>query len=162
MQATCRVGGKERIATHAQDGVAPRRSPERKVDSMAKSRVSSQKKKKKNISSGIAFINSNFNNTFITISDVQGNVIAWSSAGHMGFSGSKQSTPHAAQMAAEDVAKKAQEHGVQSLEVRMSGPGSGSESAVRALYASGISITLIRNVTPIPHNGCRPPKRRRV
>lgn len=124
--------------------------------------VSQKKKKKKNISSGIAFINSNFNNTFITISDIQGNTISWSSAGHMGFSGSKQSTPHAAQVAAEDVAKKAQGHGIQNLEVRLSGPGSGGDSAVRALHASGISITLIKNVTPVPHNGCRPPKRRRV
>jgi len=130
---------------------------------MAKSKIVSQKKKKKkNISSGIAFVNSNFNNTFITISDVQGNVLAWSSAGHVGFSGSKQSTPHAAQVAAEDVAKKAQDHGIQNLEVRMSGPGGGGDSAVRALHASGISINLIRNITPIPHNGCRPPKRRRV
>ena len=129
---------------------------------MSRSRIISQKKKKKSVPSGIAFVNSNFNNTFISIADVQGNVLAWSSAGHVGFSGSKQSTPHAAQVAAEDVAKKAQVHGVQNLEVRMSGPGSGGDSAVRALHASGISITLIRNVTPVPHNGCRPPKRRRV
>ena len=130
---------------------------------MSKSKVVSQKKqKRKNVPSGIAHINSNFNNTFITIADIQGNTLAWSSAGHMGFSGSKQSTPHAAQVAAEDAAKKAQNHGVKSLEVRMSGIGSGGESAVRALHASGITVTLIRNVTPVPHNGCRPPKRRRV
>jgi small subunit ribosomal protein S11 len=128
------------------------------------SKATSQKKKKQKqkVSSGIAFINSTFNNTFITVSDVQGNVLAWSSAGHMGFSGSKQSTPHAAQIAGEDVAKKSKERGIQTLEVRMSGPGSGGESAVRAIHASGIFVNLIRNTTPLPHNGCRPPKRRRV
>jgi small subunit ribosomal protein S11 len=124
--------------------------------------LSQRKKQKKNIVSGVATVFSSFNNTIITISDVQGNVVAWSSAGHMGMSGSRQATPYAAQMAAEDVAKKAQIHGLKNLEVLLKGPGSGREAAVRALGAAGFSITLIRDVTPIPHNGCRPPKRRRV
>lgn len=124
--------------------------------------VTQRKKQKKNVVSGVACIASTFNNTMITISDVQGNVLAWSSAGVMGFSGSRQSTPYAAQMAAEDVAKKAQIHGVKNLEVLLKGPGSGRESAVRSLYAAGFNITLIRDITPLPYNGCRPPKRRRV
>ena len=124
--------------------------------------VAQRKKQKKNVVSGVACIASTFNNTMITISDVQGNVLAWSSAGVMGFSGSRQSTPYAAQMAAEDVAKKAQVHGVKNLEVLLKGPGSGRESAVRALYAAGFNITLIRDITPLPYNGCRPPKSRRV
>jgi small subunit ribosomal protein S11 len=124
--------------------------------------VAQRKRQKKNIPSAFAHISSTFNNTVITISDVQGNVIAWSSAGLVGFSGSKQSTPHAAQLAAEDVAKKAQVHGVKSLEVLTKGPGSGRESAIRALHNSGLAITLIRDVTPIPYNGCRPRKRRRI
>jgi small subunit ribosomal protein S11 len=105
---------------------------------------------------------STFNNTMITITDVQGNTIAWSSAGAMGFKGSRKSTPYAAQIAAETAARKAQDHGVRTLEVEVSGPGSGRESALRALQAAGFTITTIRDVTPIPHNGCRPPKRRRV
>lgn len=117
---------------------------------------------RKNITSGIAHVNSTFNNTIITITDAQGNVIAWSSAGMMGFKGSRKSTPYAAQVAAEDAANKATEHGMNSLEVNVNGPGSGRESAVRALQAAGFTITTIRDVTPIPHNGCRPPKRRRV
>ena len=117
---------------------------------------------RKNITSGIAHVNSTFNNTMITITDAQGNSISWSSAGHMGFKGSRKSTPYAAQVAASDAAKKAAEHGVNSLEVNVNGPGSGRESAVRALQAEGMTITTIRDVTPIPHNGCRPPKRRRV
>lgn len=121
-----------------------------------------KRKQRKNIVSGVAHISSTFNNTVITISDIQGNVIAWSSAGVVGFSGSRQSTPYAAQMAAEDVARKAQDHGIKNLEVLLNGPGSGRESAVRALYACGIVITQLRDITPIPHNGCRPPKRRRV
>jgi small subunit ribosomal protein S11 len=130
---------------------------------MASPRIISQKKKKnKNITSGVAVVRASFNNTFISISDIQGNVIAWSSAGLMRFSGKKQSTPYAAQIAAEDVAKRAQEHGIQNLEVKISGPGAGSDSAVRALHAAGIEISLIRNITPLAHNGCRPPKRRRV
>ena len=116
----------------------------------------------KNIASGVAHINSSFNNTKILISDVQGNAIAWSSAGTMGFKGSRKSTPYAAQMAAEDAGRKAQDHGVKTLEVEVQGPGSGRESALRALAAIGFNITSIRDVTPIAHNGCRPPKRRRV
>lgn len=124
--------------------------------------VAQRKRQKKNIVSAVAHIASSFNNTLITITDVQGNVIAWSSAGLMGFSGSKQSTPYAAQMAAEDVAKKAQAHGVKNLEVLVKGPGNGREAAVRSLHSAGFNITLIRDVTPLPYNGCRPPKRRRV
>jgi small subunit ribosomal protein S11 len=121
-----------------------------------------KKKVSKNIATGVAHVNSSFNNTKILISDVQGNAIAWSSAGTMGFKGSRKSTPYAAQVAAEDAAAKAQEHGMNTLEVNVNGPGSGRESAVRALQAAGFTITTIRDVTPIPHNGCRPPKRRRV
>ena len=128
---------------------------------MAKS-PSSRKRERKNISSGIAHVNASFNNTMITITDVQGNTISWSSAGGMGFRGSRKSTPYAAQMAAEDAGKKATEHGVKSLEVEVKGPGSGRESALRALQTAGFVITAIRDVTPIPHNGCRPRKRRRV
>jgi small subunit ribosomal protein S11 len=121
-----------------------------------------RKKERKNISSGIAHVKATFNNTMITITDVQGNAIAWSSAGGMGFKGSRKSTPYAAQMAAEDAGRKAAEHGVKSLEVEVRGPGSGRESALRALQTAGFTVTTIRDVTPIPHNGCRPPKRRRV
>lgn len=117
---------------------------------------------RKNITSGVAHINATFNNTMITIADIQGNTIAWCSAGAMGFKGSRKSTPYAAQVAAEEVARKAQDHGMQTLEINVNGPGSGRESAVRALQAAGLTITTIRDVTPIPHNGCRPPKRRRV
>ena len=124
--------------------------------------ISTRRREKKNISSGIAHVNATFNNTMITITDVQGNTISWSSAGGMGFRGSRKSTPYAAQMAAEDAGKKAAEHGVKSLEVEVKGPGSGRESALRALQAAGFVITAIRDVTPIPHNGCRPRKRRRV
>ena len=129
---------------------------------MAKEKARLKKKERKNISSGIAHINSSFNNTKILISDAQGNAIAWSSAGTMGFKGSRKSTPYAAQIAAEDAAKKAQEHGVKTLEVEVQGPGSGRESALRALSAIGLIVTSIRDVTPMAHNGCRPPKRRRV
>ena len=121
-----------------------------------------KKKEKKNITSGIAHVNSTFNNTIITITDHQGNAVAWSSAGAQGFKGSRKSTPFAAQLAAEDAGKKAQEHGLKTLEIEVSGPGSGRESALRALQTVGFTITSIRDVTPIPHNGCRPPKRRRV
>ena len=121
-----------------------------------------KKKVKKNVQSGIAHVHSTFNNTMITITDVAGNSLAWSTAGAQGFKGSRKSTPFAAQMAAEDCAKKAMEHGIRQLSVSVKGPGSGRESAVRALQAAGIKITMIRDVTPIPHNGCRPPKRRRV
>ncbi len=130
---------------------------------MAKAATSKVKKReRKNIASGVAHVNATFNNTMITITDAQGNTIAWSSAGSMGFKGSRKSTPYAAQMAAEDAGKKAQDHGMQTLEVEVKGPGSGRESALRALQAVGFTITSIRDVTPIPHNGCRPPKRRRV
>ncbi len=128
----------------------------------AKGKVSRKKKERKNIQNGIAHIQSTFNNTLITITDMSGNTIAWSSAGSQGFKGSRKSTPFAAQLAADDAAKKAQEHGVQNIEVYVKGPGSGREAALRALQAAGFNVTLIRDVTPIPHNGCRPPKRRRV
>ena len=121
-----------------------------------------KKKVSKNIAAGVAHVNSSFNNTKILISDVQGNAIAWSSSGTMGFKGSRKSTPYAAQMAAEDAGRKAQEHGMKTLAVEVKGPGSGRESALRALQAVGFEITAIRDVTPIPHNGCRPRKRRRV
>jgi small subunit ribosomal protein S11 len=121
-----------------------------------------RKKEKKNIVVGVAHVAATFNNTIITITDQQGNAISWSSAGMMGFKGSRKSTPYAAQVAAEDAAKKAVEHGMRTLEVEVSGPGSGRESALRALQAVGLVVTSIRDVTPIPHNGCRPPKRRRV
>ncbi|RED53709.1 30S ribosomal protein S11 [Aestuariispira insulae] len=121
-----------------------------------------KRRERKNITSGIVHVKATFNNTMITITDVQGNAISWSSAGSMGFKGSRKSTPYAAQVAAEDAGRKAQEHGVKNLEVNVKGPGSGRESALRALQAIGFVITGIRDVTPIPHNGCRPPKRRRV
>jgi len=121
-----------------------------------------KKREKKNITEGVAHIQSTFNNTIITITDMSGNVIAWSSAGMQGFKGSRKSTPFAAQMAAEDAVKKAKEHGLRTVQVYVKGPGSGRESALRSLQVAGLKITLIRDVTPIPHNGYRPPKRRRV
>jgi len=121
-----------------------------------------RRRERKNITNGVAHVNSTFNNTIITISDVQGNVISWSSAGGQGFKGSRKSTPYAAQVAAEDAGKKAQEHGMKSLDVNVKGPGSGRESALRALQAIGFTITSIRDVTPVPHNGCRPRTQRRV
>ena len=127
-----------------------------------KSSGRARKKEKKNVVVGVAHVAATFNNTIVTITDAQGNTISWSSAGMMGFKGSRKSTPYAAQMAAEDAGRKATEHGVRTLEVNVSGPGSGRESALRALQAAGMTITTIRDVTPIPHNGCRPPKRRRV
>jgi len=130
---------------------------------MAKSDTTRVKKReRKNISSGVAHVNASFNNTMVTITDLQGNTIAWSSAGTMGFKGSRKSTPYAAQVASEDAARKAQEHGMKTLEVEVRGPGSGRESALRALQAAGFNVTSIRDVTSIPHNGCRPRKRRRV
>jgi len=120
------------------------------------------KKSKKNVATGIVFISSTFNNTMITITDVSGNVLAWSSAGARGFKGSRKSTPFAAQVAAGDAAAKAMEHGLKTVSVLVKGPGAGRESALRAISAAGLKVTLIRDVTPIPHNGCRPPKRRRV
>ena len=129
---------------------------------MAKPKKAARKKVKKNVPSAIAHIQSTFNNTMITITDLSGNTIAWSSAGAQGFKGSRKSTPYAAQMAADDVSRKAREHGVQTLSVFVKGPGSGREAALRAILAAGFKIHLIKDVTPIPHNGCRPPKRRRV
>ena len=121
-----------------------------------------RRRERKNIASGVAHVNASFNNTMITITDAQGNAIAWSSSGSNGFKGSRKSTPFAAQVAAEDAAKKAMEHGVRNVTVYVNGPGSGRESALRALNAAGFKINLIRDVTPVPHNGCRPRKRRRV
>lgn len=121
-----------------------------------------KRRERKNITSGVAHVNASFNNTMVTVSDAQGNAIAWSSAGQQGFKGSRKSTPYAAQMAAEAAGRKAQEHGMKTLSVQVKGPGAGRESALRALQSIGFDITQIRDVTPIPHNGCRPRKRRRV
>ena len=121
-----------------------------------------KKRERKNITSGVAHVNATFNNTMITITDAQGNAIAWASAGAQGFKGSRKSTPFAAQMAAEAVGRKAMEHGMRTLEVEVKGPGSGRESALRALQTVGFTVTAIRDITPVPHNGVRPPKRRRV
>jgi small subunit ribosomal protein S11 len=124
--------------------------------------TSRRKKERKNIDSGVAHIQSTFNNTIVTITDKLGNAVAWSSAGAMGFKGSRKSTPFAAQMAAETAAKEAMEHGMRQVECLVKGPGSGREAAIRSLQAAGLEISMIKDVTPIPHNGCRPPKRRRV
>ena len=129
---------------------------------MAKGRRPTRQKVKKNIQSGIAHISSTFNNTIITITDPSGNTIAWSSAGSRGFKGSRKSTPFAAQVAAEDAARKAMDHGMRTVAVYLKGPGPGREAALRSLQSTGFKVSLIRDVTPIPHNGCRPPKRRRV
>ena len=129
---------------------------------MANENTRVRRRERKNITSGVAHVNSTFNNTLITITDAKGNAISWAAAGGMGFKGSRKSTPYAAQVAAEDAGRKAMDHGVKTLEVNVRGPGSGRESALRALQAAGFTITSIRDVTPIPHNGCRPPKRRRV
>jgi small subunit ribosomal protein S11 len=130
---------------------------------MAKAvRKTGKKKEKKNITEGVAHIQSTFNNTIITITDLTGNVISWSSAGLQGFKGSRKSTPFAAQMAAEDAVRKAKEQGMRRVQVYIKGPGAGRESALRSLQLAGLTITIIRDVTPVPHNGCRPPKRRRV
>ena len=129
---------------------------------MAKDVARVKRRERKNITSGVAHVSASFNNTMITITDAQGNAIAWSSAGSNGFKGSRKSTPYAAQIAGTEAGKKAQDHGMKTLEVQVRGPGSGRESALRALQAVGFIITSIRDVTPIPHNGCRPPKRRRV
>ena len=128
---------------------------------MAKDVARVRRRERKNITSGVAHVNASFNNTMVTITDAQGNAIAWSSAGANGFKGSRKSTPYAAQIAATEAGKKAQDHGMKTLEVLVRGPGSGRESALRALQAVGFTIMSIRDVTPIPHNGCRPPKRRR-
>lgn len=127
-----------------------------------KATSSVRRKNRKNIPSGVAHISSTFNNTVITIADAHGNVISWSSAGACGFKGSRKSTPYAAQMAAEDAGNKAMEHGMNTLQVEVKGPGSGREAALRALQSVGFTVTSIRDVSPVPHNGCRPPKRRRV
>ncbi len=129
---------------------------------MAKKVVRTRRRERKNIESGIAHIKSTFNNTIVTISDNGGNAISWSSAGALGFKGSRKSTPFAAQMAAETAAKAAMEHGMKNVECFVKGPGAGREAAIRALQAAGLEVNLIKDVTPIPHNGCRPPKRRRV
>ncbi|MEM6410848.1 MAG: 30S ribosomal protein S11 [Pseudomonadota bacterium] len=129
---------------------------------MARETQRVRRRERKNITSGIVHVNASFNNTMVTITDAQGNTISWQSAGGMGFKGSRKSTPYAAQVAAEDAVKKAQEHGLKTVEVNVRGPGSGRESALRALQAAGLTVTSIRDTTPIPHNGCRPPKRRRV
>ena len=129
---------------------------------MAKKKIRTKKREKKNISTCVVHIQSTFNNTIVTITDPAGNVVAWSSSGVQGFKGSRKSTPFAAQLAAEDAAKKAMEHGMKNVEVYVKGPGPGRESALRSLQAAGFNILLIKDVTPIPHNGCRPPKRRRV
>lgn len=129
---------------------------------MAKTKTRTRRRQRKNIEHGVAHIRSTFNNTIVMISDVHGNAVAWSSAGSLGFKGSRKSTPFAAQMAAEAAAKDAIENGMKTIEVSVKGPGSGRESAIRSLQANGLDVTAIRDVTPIPHNGCRPPKRRRV
>ena len=129
---------------------------------MAKAATRTRRKVKKNVPAGVAHVNATFNNTMVTITDPQGNTLCWASAGKMGFKGSRKSTPYAAQLAAEDAAKCAVEHGMKTIEVNVSGPGSGRESALRALQAAGLQITVIRDTTPIPHNGCRPRKKRRV
>jgi small subunit ribosomal protein S11 len=127
-----------------------------------KAPAKARKKTNKNITAAVAHVNSTFNNTIVTITDAQGNTVSWASAGHLGFKGSRKSTPYAAQMAAEDAGRKAKEHGVKTLEVLVKGPGSGRESALRALQSVGFSITSIVDITPVPHNGCRPRKKRRV
>jgi small subunit ribosomal protein S11 len=130
---------------------------------MAKGKkVIRKKKERKNVQVGVAHIQSSFNNTIVTITDLSGNVLSWSSAGAQGFKGSRKSTPFAAQIAAQDAAKKAMEHGLRTVDVHVKGPGSGREAALRALQGAGLEVNMIRDVTPIPHNGCRPPKRRRV
>ncbi|MEG6523396.1 30S ribosomal protein S11 [Desulfotomaculum sp. 1211_IL3151] len=129
---------------------------------MARRQVRTKRKDKKNIESGVAHIKSTFNNTIVTITDLKGNTLGWSSAGQVGFKGSRKSTPFAAQMAAEAAAKDAMEHGLKEVEVTVKGPGSGREAAIRSLQAAGLEVNMIKDVTPIPHNGCRPPKRRRV
>lgn len=121
-----------------------------------------KKRERKNITTGVAHVNASFNNTIVTITDMQGNTVSWSSAGHHGFKGSRKSTPYAAQVTAEDAGRRAQEHGMKTLSVLVKGPGSGRESALRALQTVGFTVTSIKDITPVPHNGCRPPKRRRV
>ena len=133
-----------------------------KQTKIKKTAASRKRREKKNIERGAAHIRSSFNNTLVTITDLQGNAISWSSSGSLGFRGSKKSTPFASQMAAETAARAAMEHGLRTVEVYVTGPGSGRESAIRALQTAGLEVNMIKDVTPIPHNGCRPPKRRRV
>ena len=133
-----------------------------KVQAAAAKKVVKKRRERKNIETGSAHIRATFNNTIVTITDVAGNAVSWASAGELGFKGSRKSTPYAAQMAAETAAKAAMDHGMKTVEVFVKGPGAGRESAIRALQATGLDISLIKDVTPIPHNGCRPPKRRRV
>ena len=135
---------------------------QQKTETGAEKSVKARKKERKNVSTATAHVNSTFNNTIITISDAQGNTLAWSSAGHLGFKGSRKSTPYAAQVAAEDAGRKAKEHGVKTVDVLVKGPGSGRESALRALQSVGFNVTSIVDITPVPHNGCRPRKKRRV
>ena len=137
-------------------------APPKKAASGAKKGQKTRRKEKKNVPHGVAHIKSTFNNTIVSITDPQGNVIAWASSGHVGFKGSRKSTPFAAQLAAENAARKAQEHGVKKVDVFVKGPGSGRETAIRSLQAAGLEVGAISDVTPQPHNGCRPPKRRRV
>lgn len=144
-----------------EEQVQEKKAEERTEEKTAE-KVARKKRGKKNISEGIAHIHSTFNNTIVTITDYQGNVISWASAGTMGFKGSRKGTPFAAQQAADSAAKKAMDHGVRTVQVFVRGPGAGRESALRSLQAAGFNISLIKDVTPIPHNGCRPPKRRRV
>lgn len=139
-----------------------KKAPAGKKEEGGKAAPRTKKKERKNIAVGVAHVNSTFNNTLVTISDHAGNTISWSSSGTVGFKGSRRSTPYAAQMAAEDAGRKAMEHGVRTLEVEVKGPGAGRESALRALQTVGFIVTSIKDVTPIPHNGCKPPKRRRV
>jgi small subunit ribosomal protein S11 len=146
----------------AKEDQAEEKKAEGKPEEKAPERAARKKKGRKNIAEGVVHIHSTFNNTIVTITDYQGNVISWSSAGSMGFKGSRKGTPFAAQQAADSAAKKAADHGVRSVQVFVRGPGAGRESALRSLQAAGIHISLIKDVTPIPHNGCRPPKRRRV
>jgi small subunit ribosomal protein S11 len=141
---------------------APSAGPASAAGGPASVRKPAKKKNKKNVATGIAYVQSTFNNTVVTITDVNGNTVAWSSAGSRGFKGSRKSTPFAAQLAAEEAARKAMEHGMRTVAIFVNGPGAGRESAVRALHTVGLKVANIRDVTPIPHNGCRPPKRRRV
>src|SRR5512138_749355 len=144
------------------DATDEKQKAEGQPEQKSADRAARKKRGRKNIAEGVVHIHSTFNNTIVTITDYQGNVISWSSAGSMGFKGSRKGTPFAAQQAADSAAKKAADHGVRSVQVFVRGPGAGRESALRALQSAGINISLIKDVTPIPHNGCRPPKRRRV
>jgi len=144
------------------DATDEKQKTEGQADQKASERAGRKKRGRKNIAEGVVHIHSTFNNTIVTITDYQGNVISWSSAGAMGFKGSRKGTPFAAQQAADSAAKKAMDHGLRSVQIFVRGPGAGRESALRALQSAGINISLIKDVTPIPHNGCRPPKRRRV